>query len=68
MLSVIAYEDGKPGKWGYPVNEADKFLRWIKVLLEPESAYFGKVEQVKKSNQLLEQLNKQAVTIFAEYL
>lgn len=66
--SIIAYDNDCPGKWGYDVGDADKSFRWIKILLEPESEYSGKSEQVKKSNELLEQINKQAVDVVADYL
>lgn len=66
--SIIAYDNGRPSKWGYDVGDADQSFRWIKILLEPESEYSGKSDQVKKSNELLEQINKQAVDVVADYL
>lgn len=66
--SIIAYDNGCPSKWGYDVSDGDPSFRWTKILLEQESEYSGKSEQVKQSNELLEQINKQAVDVVSDYL
>lgn len=66
--SVIAYENGKPTKWGYTVSHSDLSFRWFKLLLENETRYKEKAEQVDQARDLLEQLGKQAVDVVADYL
>jgi hypothetical protein len=66
--SEIAYVDGKPSKWGYSIGPNDKSFRWIKILLEPDSRYAKSVAPVKQSNEMLDQLHRNAVSIVADYL
>lgn len=66
--TVIAYEDGKPSKWGYNVTDSDLSFRWFKLLLENETRYTEKAEQVEQARDLLEQLNKQPVDVVSDYL
>ena len=66
--TVISYVNGRPSKWGYEVGPKDQSFRWIKVLFEPDSKYEKVLQPVKKSNELLQELEKSAVTVAADYL
>lgn len=66
--SVIAYENGKPTKWGYEVGPKDQSFQWIKILLEPDSKFARIVAPVRDSNQLLAKLGKDAIDVVADYL
>jgi hypothetical protein len=66
--SSISYENGKPHRWGYTVEPGDNSLKWIKVLLETSPRFADKVALIKKSNELLQRLNKKADEVVADYL
>lgn len=67
--SILSYEQGHPGKWGYNVDiTREESFRWVKVLLEGDSKYANVVEPVRNSNQLLARMNKTPVSVVADYL
>jgi molecular chaperone DnaK (HSP70) len=68
VLSSICYKNGKPSRWGYKAELGDNSLKWIKVLLEPSPRFAEKVALIKKSNELLQRLNKTADDVVADYL
>lgn len=67
--STLSYgKDGKPERWGYSNQQKDDAFKWFKILLEPNSNHYDSVQEVKQSQKLLKDLNKDPVDVVADYL
>ncbi|KAI8713929.1 hypothetical protein NCS52_01239000 [Fusarium sp. LHS14.1] len=66
--SMISYKNGRVVNWGYEVGLKEEAFRWIKILLEPNSKYSDKTQQVQNSNSLLGKVDKTVEEVVSDYL